>query len=52
MTNGTHALEVALLALEVGSGDEVIVPDFTFGTGQQRADALDTIIEQVAPHFR
>lgn len=32
--------------------DEVIVPDFTLGTGSQRADALDTIIEQVAPHFR
>ena len=32
--------------------DEVIVPDFTLGTGTQRADALDTIIEQVAPTFR
>ena len=32
--------------------DEVIVPDFTLGTGTQRADALDTIIEQVAPQFR
>lgn len=32
--------------------DEVIVPDFTLGTGTQRADALDTIIEQVAPSFR
>lgn len=32
--------------------DEVIVPDFTLGTGNQRADALDTIIEQVAPNFR
>lgn len=32
--------------------DEVIVPDFTLGTGTQRSDALDTIIEQVAPHFR
>lgn len=32
--------------------DEVIVPDFTLGTGTQRADALDTIIEQVAPNFR
>ena len=32
--------------------DEVIVPDFTLGTGAPRADALDTIIEQVAPEFR
>lgn len=32
--------------------DEVIVPDFTLGTGSQRADALDTIIEHVAPAFR
>jgi 3-amino-5-hydroxybenzoate synthase len=30
VTNGTHALEVALSALEIGFGDEVIVPDFTF----------------------
>jgi 3-amino-5-hydroxybenzoate synthase len=30
ITNGTHALEVALAALGVGPGDEVIVPDATF----------------------
>jgi 3-amino-5-hydroxybenzoate synthase len=30
VTNGTHALEVALLALNIGIGDEVIVPDMTF----------------------
>jgi len=29
-TNGTAAIEVALAALGIGPGDEVIVPDFTF----------------------
>jgi dTDP-4-amino-4,6-dideoxygalactose transaminase len=31
-TNGTHALELAGLLLEVGPGDEVVVPSFTFVT--------------------
>jgi probable F420-dependent oxidoreductase len=31
---------------------EVIVPDFTLGTGTRRTDALDTLIERVAPAFR
>jgi len=30
VANGTQALEIALKALEIGEGDEVIVPDFTF----------------------
>ena len=30
VTNGTAALEVAMAALDIGPGDEVIVPDFTF----------------------
>jgi dTDP-4-amino-4,6-dideoxygalactose transaminase len=29
-TNGTAALEIAMAALGIGLGDEVIVPDFTF----------------------
>ncbi len=32
--------------------DEVIVPDFTLGTGAQRLEALDLLVEQVAPQFR
>jgi len=30
MTNGTHTIEAALVACEVGEGDEVIVPGLTF----------------------
>lgn len=30
VTNGTHAIELAMAALEIGEGDEVIVPAFTF----------------------
>jgi dTDP-4-amino-4,6-dideoxygalactose transaminase len=30
MTNGTHSLEAALRACEIGPGDEVIVPGLTF----------------------
>lgn len=29
-TNGTAAIEIAMAALDIGPGDEVIVPDFTF----------------------
>jgi alkanesulfonate monooxygenase SsuD/methylene tetrahydromethanopterin reductase-like flavin-dependent oxidoreductase (luciferase family) len=32
--------------------DEVIVPDFTLGAGDRKLEALDLIIEQVAPNFR
>ena len=32
--------------------DEVIVPDFTLGTGAQRSERLDLIIEQVATAVR
>lgn len=30
VSNGTAALHLALLALDIGPGDAVIVPDFTF----------------------
>lgn len=32
--------------------DEVIIPDFTLGSGSKRLDTLDLLIEQVAPAFR
>ena len=32
--------------------DEIIVPDFTLGTGSERQERLDTIIETIAPGFR
>jgi F420-dependent oxidoreductase-like protein len=32
--------------------DEVIVPDFVLGSGSRRSDAMDEIIERVAPGFR
>ncbi len=32
--------------------DEVIVPDFTLGTGTERLDRMDTIINDVAADFR
>ena len=31
MANGTVALQLGLTALDIGPGDEVIVPNFTFG---------------------
>ena len=31
-TSGTHALDLIALLLEIGSGDEVIVPSFTFSS--------------------
>jgi hypothetical protein len=32
--------------------DELIVPDFALGTGNQKLEALDRFIEDVAPAFR
>lgn len=36
--NGTDALQLALMAWEVGAGDAVFVPDFTFFKRRGRAD--------------
>ncbi|MCX6545113.1 MAG: dTDP-4-amino-4,6-dideoxygalactose transaminase [Acidobacteria bacterium] len=31
-TSGSHALEISMMALEIGAGDEVILPSFTFSS--------------------
>ncbi|RZS32166.1 3-amino-5-hydroxybenzoate synthase [Herbihabitans rhizosphaerae] len=43
VTNGTHALELALQVLGVGQGDEVIVPAFTFISSSQAAQRLGAV---------
>ncbi|WP_369172962.1 DegT/DnrJ/EryC1/StrS family aminotransferase [Streptomyces sp. R28] len=43
VTNGTHALEVALQVLGAGPGTEVIVPAFTFISSSQAAQRLGAI---------
>ena len=51
VTNGTAALEVAVAALGIGPGDEVIVPDFTFvatASAVLFAGALPVLVD-VAP---
>jgi dTDP-4-amino-4,6-dideoxygalactose transaminase len=43
VTNGTHAIEVALLAAGIGAGDEVIVPDYTFFATAAAAATVNAI---------
>lgn len=43
VTNGTHALELALQAMGVGPGTEVIVPAFTFISSSQAAQRLGAV---------
>ena len=43
VTNGTHALELALQVLGVGPGDEVVVPAFTFISSSQAAQRLGAV---------
>ena len=45
-------VSVEVAAWQAAGLDEVIVPDFTLGTGAKRLDRMDAIIEQVAPAFR
>ncbi len=48
---GVEQLGEAIQGWADGGVDEVIVPDFTLGTGAQKLDAYDLLIEQVAPAF-
>nr|ASZ00156.1 AHBA synthase [Streptomyces spectabilis] len=43
VTNGTHALELALQCMGVGPGTEVIVPAFTFISSSQAAQRLGAV---------
>jgi dTDP-4-amino-4,6-dideoxygalactose transaminase len=48
VTNGTAALEVTMAALDIGQGDEVIVPNFTFvatASAVLFANALPVLVE-------
>ncbi|MFA6714929.1 MAG: DegT/DnrJ/EryC1/StrS family aminotransferase [Victivallales bacterium] len=48
ITNGSNAIEVALTALDIGPGDEVIVPDYTFmstGTEVLRVGAVPIFVD-------
>jgi dTDP-4-amino-4,6-dideoxygalactose transaminase len=47
-TNGTAAIEITMAALDIGLGDEVIVPDFTFvatASAVLFADALPVMVD-------
>jgi alkanesulfonate monooxygenase SsuD/methylene tetrahydromethanopterin reductase-like flavin-dependent oxidoreductase (luciferase family) len=46
------ALQEAVAGWAAVGVDELIIPDFLLGTGQQRREALDAIISEVAPAFR
>ncbi|CAM5518101.1 DegT/DnrJ/EryC1/StrS family aminotransferase [Streptomyces tanashiensis] len=43
VTNGTHALELALQVMGIGPGDEVIVPAFTFISSSQAVQRLGAV---------
>ena len=54
VTNGTAALEVAMAALGIGSGDEVIIPNFTFvatASAVLFANALPVLVDVLADTF-
>ncbi|WP_433073844.1 DegT/DnrJ/EryC1/StrS family aminotransferase [Dactylosporangium sp. CA-052675] len=43
VTNGTHALELAVEVLGIGPGDEVIVPAFTFISSSQAVQRIGAV---------
>src|SRR6185295_10357466 len=48
VTNGTHAIELALTTLGIGRGDEVIIPAFTFistATGVLCVNAIPVLVD-------
>jgi len=47
VTNGTHALELALEVLGIGPGTEVIVPAFTFISSSQAAQRIGAVVVPV-----
>lgn len=54
VTNGTAALEMALVALEIGSGDEVIMPSFTIISCAQaivKAGAIPVLVDSEYDSF-
>jgi len=54
VTNGTAALEVAIAALGIGPGDEVIVPDFTFvatASAVLFANALPVLVDVLSDTY-
>jgi perosamine synthetase len=53
-TNGTCALHLALKALDIGPGDEVIVPDFTFAATVNavlHAGASPVLVDSMENHW-
>ena len=50
VNSGTSALHLALLALGVGPGDEVIVPSFTFAASPN-AIAMVAVHSPMHPHW-
>lgn len=50
--NGTDALQIALMALEIGPGDEVIVPGFTFVASAESVALLGArpVYVDIDPH--
>ena len=52
MAGSPERLRDVVAAYAEAGLDELIVPDFTLGSGAQKLDALDTVIDEVAPSFR